>query len=235
VPFVSKATGVPLAKLAAKIMVGAKLCDLLPAKLLKEGPRMGWVAVKEAVLPWIRFPGVDAVLGPEMRSTGEVMGIDKDFSRAYAKAQAAAGTTLPKSGAILFSLTDRDKKVGCQIAREFVQLGFSLYATASTAEYFRAQKLEVKTVLKLNEGRPHVADVIRNRDVSLVINTPSGKRSRSEGFTIRQAALLHNMPIVTTLAAAKAAVTAIKGLKEGHWNVSSLQDYYAQHLELTHG
>jgi carbamoyl-phosphate synthase large subunit len=217
-----------LAKLAAKIMVGRKLKDLLPEKLLREGPHMEWVAVKEAVLPWIRFPGVDAVLGPEMRSTGEVMGIDRDFSLAYAKAQAAAGTLLPKSGGVLFSLTDRDKTTGCQIARELVQLGFSLYATASTANFFREQGLEVKTVLKLTEGRPHVADVIKNREVVLVVNTPSSKRSRNEGFTIRQAALLHNMPIITTLAAARAAVTAIRGLKEGHWQVASLQDYYSQ-------
>ena len=154
VPFVSKATGVPLAKLAARVMVGRKLKDLLPAKLLKEGPHMNWVAVKEAVLPWSRFPGVDAILGPEMRSTGEVMGIDQDFSRAFAKSQAAAGSQLPKSGGVLFSLTDKDKPAGSQIARELSKLGFELYATESTAVDFRNQGLEVRTVLKLTEGRP---------------------------------------------------------------------------------
>jgi len=227
VPFVSKATGVPLAKLAAKVMAGRKLKEVLSEKLLKDGPTMKWVAVKEAVLPWIRFPGVDAVLGPEMRSTGEVMGIDLDFSRAYAKSQAAAGSALPKSGGVLFSLTDRDKPTGCQIARELTRLGFQLYATESTANFFRTEGLEVKTVLKLTEGRPHVADVIRNQEVSFVINTPSAKRTRSEGFTIRQAALQHNIPIVTTIAAAKAAVTAMRSLKDGHWQVESLQHYYA--------
>jgi len=226
IPFVSKATGVPLAKLAAKVMSGRKLREVVSEDLLKNGPTMRWVAVKEAVLPWIRFPGVDAVLGPEMRSTGEVMGIDLDFSRAYAKSQAAAGSALPKSGGVLFSLTDRDKAAGSQIARELVRLEFQLYATESTANFFRNEGLEVKTVLKLSEGRPHVADVIRNRDVAFVINTPSAKRTRTEGFTIRQAALQHNIPIVTTLAAAKAAVTAMRGLKEGHWQVKSLQHYY---------
>jgi len=228
VPFVSKATGVPLAKLAAKLMVGRKLKDLLPAKLLKDGPHMQWVAVKEAVLPWSRFPGVDAILGPEMRSTGEVMGIDQDFPRAFAKSQAAAGSQLPKSGGVLFSLANRDKPAGSQIARELAKLGFELYATGSTADEFRKQNLEVRTVLKLTEGRPNVADVIRNRDVVLVINTPSGKRTRSEGFTIRQAALQHNVPIVTTLAAARAALTAIRGFQEGRWTVASLQEYYAK-------
>ncbi|HVO32904.1 MAG TPA: carbamoyl-phosphate synthase large subunit, partial [Elusimicrobiota bacterium] len=185
VPFVSKATGIPLAKLAARLMVGRSLKDLLTPKLLKEGPEMHWVAVKEAVLPWSRFPGVDAILGPEMRSTGEVMGIDHDFSRAFAKSQAAAGSQLPKSGGVLFSLTDRDKQAGCSIARELSKLGFELFATGSTADYFRAQNLEVRSVLKLTEGRPNVADVIKNRDVVFVINTPSAKRSRTEGFTIR--------------------------------------------------
>ncbi len=227
IPFVSKATGIPLAKLAARVMVGRKLKDLLPAKILKDGPQMKWVAVKEAVLPWMRFPGVDAVLGPEMRSTGEVMGIDQDFSRAFAKSQAAAGSELPKAGGVLFSLTDRDKQAGCHIARELTKLGFELYATESTAAYLRQQNLEVRHVLKLTEGRPNVADVIKNREVVLVINTPSGKRTLSEGFTIRQAALQHNVPIVTTLAAARAALSGIRAIRDGQWTVSSLQAYYA--------
>ena len=228
VPFVSKATGIPLAKIAAKLMVGRKLKDLLPASLLKEGPKMPWTAVKEAVLPWSRFPGVDAVLGPEMRSTGEVMGIDQDFARAFAKSQSAAGTQLPKSGGVLLSLTDQDKQPGAQIAKELSKLGFELFATESTAAYLRQQGLEVRTVLKLTEGRPNVADVIKNREVVLVINTPSGRRSHSEGFTIRQAALQYNVPIVTTLAAARAALAGIRGMREGHMTVSPLQDYYAR-------
>ncbi len=228
VPFVSKATGVPLAKLAARIMVGRKLKDLLPAKLLSEGPVMKWVAVKEAVLPWSRFPGMDVVLGPEMRSTGEVMGIDQDFNRAFAKSQAAAGSHLPKAGGVLFSLTDRHKKEGSQIARELATLGFTLYATGSTAEFIRNQHLDVRPVYKLNEGRPNVTDLIKNRDVVLVINTPSGSRSRSEGFEIRQTALQHNVPIVTTIAAARAALSGIRALREGKYTVASLQEYYAR-------
>jgi carbamoyl-phosphate synthase large subunit len=228
VPFVSKATGVPLAKIAAKLMVGRKLKDLLPATLLKEGPKMRWVAVKEAVLPWSRFPGVDAILGPEMRSTGEVMGIDQDFARAFAKSQSAAGTQLPKAGGVLLSLTDQDKQPGAQIAKELSKLGFELFATGSTAAYLRQQALKVRTVLKLTEGRPNVADVIKNREVVLVINTPSGRRSHSEGFTIRQAALQYNVPIVTTLAAARAALAGIKGMREGPMTVAPLQDYYAR-------
>jgi carbamoyl-phosphate synthase large subunit len=227
VPFVSKATGIPLAKIAAKLMVGRKLKDLLPAALLRDGPKMPWTAVKEAVLPWSRFPGVDVVLGPEMRSTGEVMGIDLDFARAFAKSQSAAGSQLPKSGGVLLSLTDRDKQPGAQIAKELSKLGFELFATGATAAYLRQQGLEVRTILKLTEGRPNVADVIKNREVVLVINTPSGRRSHSEGFTIRQAALQYNVPIVTTLAAARAALAGIKGIRDGHVTVASLQDYYA--------
>jgi carbamoyl-phosphate synthase large subunit len=231
VPFVSKATGIPLAKIAAKLMVGRKLKDLLPAALLKDGPKMPWTAVKEAVLPWSRFPGVDAVLGPEMRSTGEVMGIDQDFARAFAKSQSAAGTQLPKSGGVLLSLTDQDKQPGAQIAKELAKLGFELFATESTAAYLRLQGLEVRTVLKLTEGRPNVADIIKNREVVLVVNTPSGRRSHSEGFTIRQAALQYNVPIVTTLAAARAALAGIRGMREGRVTVAPLQDYYAKSLQ----
>ncbi len=226
VPFVSKATGVPLAKIAAKLMVGRKLRELLSPHLLKEGPKMSWVAVKEAVLPWSRFPGVDAVLGPEMRSTGEVMGIDQDFSRAFAKSQSAAGSQLPKAGGVLFSLADRDKKAGAHIAKEMAKLGFELLATSSTAACLREQGLEVRTVQKLNEGRPNVADVIKNREAALVINTPSGRRSHSEGFTIRQAALQHNVPIVTTLAAARAALAGLRSIREDRVTVASLQEYY---------
>jgi carbamoyl-phosphate synthase large subunit len=226
VPFVSKATGIPLAKLAAKLMVGKKLKDLLPAAVLRDGPVMKWVAVKEAVLPWSRFPGMDVVLGPEMRSTGEVMGIDQDFNRAFAKSQSAAGSHLPKTGGVLLSLTDKDKKEGFKIARELAGLGFTLYGTDSTADFFRNQNLDVRPVYKLTEGRPNVTDLIKNRDVVLVINTPSGKRTRSEGFEIRQTALQHNVPIVTTLAAARAALSGIRAQREGQWTVSSLQEYY---------
>ena len=231
VPFVSKATGVPLAKLAAKLMVGRKLKDLLSPELLRDGPVMKWVAVKEAVLPWSRFPGMDVVLGPEMRSTGEVMGIDQDFNRAFAKSQSAASSALPKSGGVLFSLTDRYKKEGAQIAKELAGMGFQLYGTDSTADYFREQHLETRTVLKLSEGRPNVTDVIKNRDVVLVINTPSGNRSRSEGFEIRQTALQYNIPIVTTIAAARAALSGIRAQREGQWTVASMQEYYQKKNE----
>jgi carbamoyl-phosphate synthase large subunit len=161
-----------------------------------------------------------------MRSTGEVMGIAKDFSGAFARSQAGAGSQLPANGGILFSLADKDKKEGLRIAQELARMGFSLFATESTAEFFRSNQLDVKTVLKITEGRPHVVDVIRNRDVALVINTPSGTKTRSEGFTIRQAAQQFNVPIVITIAAARAAATGIKAQRQGNWTVTSLQNHY---------
>ncbi|MBD3271433.1 MAG: carbamoyl-phosphate synthase large subunit [Elusimicrobia bacterium] len=230
VPFVSKATGIPLAKLAAQVMIGKKLDSLVDIKKTRGrgDNNLQWVAVKEAVLPWSRFPGVDTVLGPEMRSTGEVMGIDTNFSTAFAKSQAAAGTHINNTGAILFSLCRGDKKTGANIARDFLRNGFSLMATRQTAAFFRSQGLDVTEILKISEGRPHVVDVIKNKQVCMVINTPSGQRSRSDGYAIRQAALVHTIPIFTTLAAAHAALQGILARRQGAPTVHSLQSLYIQ-------
>jgi carbamoyl-phosphate synthase large subunit len=229
VPFVSKATGIPLAKLAAKVMVGKPLKKLLPAKLIANGfPALKYVAVKEVVLPWTRFSNVDTVLGPEMKSTGEVMGIDADFGRAFAKAELAAGSMLPRSGSVLVSLGPRGKTEALPIIRELLNLGFEIVATTHTAEFFKQFELPVTVVNKISEGRPNVVDIIKNRQVTLVINTPSGKRSRADGYHIRRNAVIYNVPIVTTLAAARATVEGIKARKNKDWSVQSLQEYYAQ-------
>jgi carbamoyl-phosphate synthase large subunit len=229
VPYVSKATGVALAKLAAKIMVGQKLADLLPAKRLNGAlPELNYAAVKEVVLPWTRFANVDTVLGPEMKSTGEVMGIDSDFGRAFAKAELAANSLLPRSGAVLVSLGPKGKTDALPVVRELINLGFEILATKHTAEFFKQYELPVKEVFKIAEGRPNVVDIIKNRQVNLVINTPSGKVARADGYQIRRNAVIYNVPIVTTLAAARATVEGIKAQKNRELSVQSLQEYYAQ-------
>jgi carbamoyl-phosphate synthase large subunit len=227
IPYVSKATGFALAKLAAKVMVGKSLKKLLPVHLLNGPlPDLKYVAVKEVVLPWTRFSNVDTVLGPEMKSTGEVMGIDADFGRAFAKAELAAGSSLPRSGAVLVSLGPRGKADALPIVKELLNLGFEIFATKHTAEYFQQYELPVSIVNKISEGRPNVVDIIKNRKVSLVINTPSGKMSRADGYHIRRNAVIYNVPIVTTLAAARATVEGIKARKNKDWSVQSLQEYY---------
>ncbi|MCX5781859.1 MAG: carbamoyl-phosphate synthase large subunit [Elusimicrobia bacterium] len=229
IPYISKATGIPLAKLAAKIMVGKKVKDLLTKDVLKAGlPKLNYVAVKEVVLPWTRFSNVDAVLGPEMKSTGEVMGIDSDFGRAFGKAELAAGSVLPKSGSVLVSLGPNGKEEALPIVKELLSLGFEIVATKHTAEFFRTNNFSVREVNKISEGRPNVVDMIKNREIGLVINTPSGKKSRADGYHIRRSAVTYNVPIVTTLAAAKATVESIKAHKNKDWTVQSLQDYYKQ-------
>ncbi len=227
VPYVSKATGIPIAKLAARVMVGKKLSSLLPKELLKGGlPPMKYCAVKEVVLPWTRFTNVDTILGPEMKSTGEVMGIDADFGRAFAKAELAAGSTLPRSGAVLISLGPRGKNEALPIVKDLLNLGFEILATTHTAEFFTSHQLPVKVVNKISEGRPNVVDIIKNRQVALVINTPSGKMSRADGYQIRRNAVIYNVPIVTTLAAARATIEGIKAQRSRDWTVHSLQEYY---------
>lgn len=226
VPFVSKATGIPLAKLAAKIMMGAKLSDVLPEEMRKIVKNLKWTAVKEAVLPWTRFPGVDAVLGPEMRSTGEVMGIDANFPAAYAKSQAAANSPLPTSGKILISLKKESTPRAIAVAQRLHNLGFELLATEGTAHAFQIKGIPVQVVKKISEGRPNVVDHIANKEVALVINTPSGAKSRKDGYAIRNAALATGVPIITTIAAADAAAEAIESLQKDQWTIRSLQDYY---------
>jgi carbamoyl-phosphate synthase large subunit len=221
VPFVSKAIGVPLAKVAARLMLGEKLAAMdLPE------PPVGHVSVKEAVLPFARFAGVDSVLGPEMKSTGEVMGIAADFPTAFAKAQAAAGVTLPMEGAVFITVTDTDKPAATQFAARFHDLGFEVIATGGTAQAISSMGVPVTPINKLGEGSPHVVDLIREHRCALVINTPTGSGARADGHAIRTAAVRHGIPCVTTMTGASAAVRAIAAQKQGEAEVRSLQEIH---------
>ncbi|MCL2334522.1 MAG: carbamoyl-phosphate synthase large subunit, partial [Endomicrobia bacterium] len=226
-PYVSKATNIPLAKLAAKIMAGKKLSELLPKELLN-GPSKAikYSTVKEVVLPWSRFANVDTVLGPEMKSTGEVMGIDADFGRAFAKAELASGLLLPDSGAVLVSIGPKGKEEALPAVKEFAELGFEIFATKHTAEFFNERGVAAKEVAKIAEGRPNIVDIITNKQVSFIINTPSGAKSHKDGYQIRRNAVMYGIPIVTTIAAAKASLQGIKAKKKGDWAVAPLQEYY---------
>ncbi len=228
VPFVAKATGVPLAKVAARVMLGATLAELRTEGLLSEPVQGDHIAVKEAVLPFSRFPEADALLGPEMRSTGEVMGIDLTFGLAFAKSQLAAGTNLPTSGMVFLSLADRDKKVGVKTAQRFRELGFSIAATSGTADYLTRNGIEVATVVaKLGEpdGQDAV-DLIESGEVVLVVNSPRGRGPRADGAHIRAAAGKHNIPLLTTAAAGLAAVNGMADRQSHPLEVRSLQEYH---------
>jgi carbamoyl-phosphate synthase large subunit len=229
VPFVSKATGVPLAKVAARVMVGATLDELRAEGLLVAPAEGGHVAVKEAVLPFNKFPEVDTLLGPEMRSTGEVMGIDRSFGLAFAKSQAAAGNALPERGTVFLSLADRDKSAGTRVARRFVELGFSLIATAGTAAALEADGLPVATVVAKvgDESGTDALDLIASGQVDLIVNTPRGRGPRADGAHIRRAATLHGVSCITTVAAALAAAAGIDELATRETTVRSLQQYHA--------
>lgn len=221
VPFVSKATGVPLARLASLIMSGKTLEELnFSQEVIPQH-----IAVKEAVLPFNKFPGTDTLLGPEMRSTGEVMGIDVDFGRAFAKAEMGAGEKLPLQGTVFVSMSDRDKSLVVEVIKEFIQLGFKVIATQGTSEFLREQGLKIETILKLHEGRPHVLDAIKNRQIQLIINTPSGQEARTDGQLIRRTALGYKIPIITTIAGAKATVAAIRSLQNINLDVKAIQEY----------
>jgi carbamoyl-phosphate synthase large subunit len=221
VPFVSKATGTPLAKIAARLMLGEKLAEMeLPV-----APD-GHVSVKEAVLPFSRFAGVDSVLGPEMKSTGEVMGIAADFPTAFAKAQAAAGVTLPTEGTIFITVTDTDKPAATQLAARFHDLGFEVIATGGTAQSITSMGIPVTRINKLSEGRPNVVDLIRERRCDLVINTPTGSGARADGHAIRTAAVRQGIPCITTMTGASAAVRAISAQKDHEAGVVSLQEIH---------
>jgi carbamoyl-phosphate synthase large subunit len=228
VPFVSKATGVPLAKVAARLMLGASLAELRDERLLMPPAAGGHVAVKEAVLPFDRFPAVDTILGPEMRSTGEVMGIDRSFGLAFAKSQAAAGNRLPAAGTLFLSLADRDKRAGVDLARRFVELGFALAATTGTAASLEADGLPVATVVaKVGEGAGEDAvDLISSGKVDLVVNTPRGRGPRADGDHIRRAATRHRVPCITTVAAARAAAAGIAERAAHAPAVRPLQEYH---------
>jgi carbamoyl-phosphate synthase large subunit len=208
-------------------MVGIPLKEALAPWQKMIAQKKTWHAVKEVVFPWLRFPEVDVVLGPEMRSTGEVMGIDDGYGLAFAKSQAAAGAALPKKGTVLFSLSDRDRvPAAVAVAKALLDMGYGLMGTEGTARFLNEQGLRVEAVKKIAEGRPNVLDVIKNKEVSLVINTPDGKRARSDGFHIRRTALLHNVPIVTTLSSARAVVEGLQESKAHPWQIHSLQELH---------
>ncbi len=223
VPYLSKATGVSLAKIAAKVMAGRTLAELG----LTEDIQVAGVFVKSPVFPFVRFPGVDTILGPEMKSTGEVMGGSTNFGVAFAKAQLAVGQRLPERGTAFVSVNNDDKANLLPIARDLAELGFQLIATRGTAAYLRAYGLEVDVIYKVNEGRPNIADEIVNRKVDLVVNTPLGRESFFDDRTVRRAAMMHQVPCITTLTGAAAAVSAIRALREQGLGVRALQDYYA--------
>jgi carbamoyl-phosphate synthase large subunit len=222
VPFVAKAIGVPLAQIAARLMSGKTLEELN----FTEEVIPKHIAVKEAVLPFDKFAGTDTILGPEMRSTGEVMGIDTDFGRAYAKAQLGAGQRLPTSGTLFVSVTERDKTNVVPIVKQMIDLGFRVIATEGTQKYLQSQGLPVEKVLKIHEGRPHIADLMKNHEVHLVFNTPSGIEAQTDAQVIRRTALSQKIPVITTLAGARAAAAAIASLQQGPLNVRSLQEYH---------
>ncbi|MDX1679550.1 MAG: carbamoyl-phosphate synthase large subunit [Akkermansiaceae bacterium] len=222
VPFVSKATGVSLAKLAAKVMLGHKLADLGYTETIVPEH----FAVKEAVFPWNRFPGVDTVLGPEMKSTGEVMGIDADWGMAYAKSQISAFNTLPEKGNVFLSISDRDKDRAMPIARELVELGFTIFSTGGTYERLTKEGIEAQKLHKLHEGaRPNVIDMLKNREIKFIINTPSTHEARADEVKIRSTAIAEKTSYVTNLAAAEACVKAIRSLQDQELTVKSIQEY----------
>jgi len=222
VPFVAKATGVPIAKIAARVMVGERLQPGLSGSIHR---RRGHVAVKEAVFPFARFPGVDLILGPEMKSTGEVMGLDTDFGRAFAKSQLGSGTNLPFEGQVFVSVRDQDKRTLVEPCQQLVEMGFTLVATSGTARVLAAEGLPVAQVNKVSDGRPHIVDLMLSGEVQLVFNTTEGAQAIADSFSLRRTALTNNIPYYTTVAGARAAVQAITALRAGSLEVAPLQSY----------
>jgi carbamoyl-phosphate synthase large subunit len=221
VPFVSKAIGVPLAKYAARVMAGETLKDIgFTEEIIPE-----FWAVKESVFPFVRFPGAPITLSPEMRSTGEVMGIDDDLGLAFAKTHMAVGPDLPRSGNIFLSVKDSDKSLAVDIARRFAALGFTIYSTGGTRKVLEENGVVAKSVNKVNEGRPNVVDLIKNRDLQMIINTPAGMVPRQNENVIRTEAIKHGIPIMTTLSGARAAVQALQSLSKHDLQVVPLQHY----------
>ncbi len=227
IPFVSKATGVPYARLASQVMAGRKLQEIG----LTQEVTIDYFAVKEAVFPFRRFPGVDPVLGPEMRSTGEVMGIDNDFGMAFAKSQIAAQSRLPLEGTVFISVKNRDKRNIIFIAKKLRDLGFKIVATRGTAKVLNNNGIPVEVVAKVGEGRPNVVDMIKNREIDLIINTPSGGRAQLESSIIRKEAIIRAIPFVTTVSGAEATVYAIERLKSGFITVKSIQEHHQEILK----
>ena len=223
VPFVSKAIGVPLAKLATRVMLG----DTLVGLGFGEEREVRHIAIKEAVFPFIKFPGVDTILGPEMKSTGEVMGIDHDFRKAYVKSQLSAGSPLPTSGKVFVSVKNRDKRAVLQLSKRLAEMGFSLVATVGTAKLLQRQGMAVETVYKVNESyRPNIVDLMKRGEIALVFNTPEDGRARKDSYLIRRTAVTQNIPYYTTVDGAQAAIGGIEALLKGEISVKPLQDYH---------
>ena len=228
VPFVAKATGVPIAKVAARVMAGEKLADL--QKTYASTMTGKHIAVKEAVFPFARFPGVDIILGPEMKSTGEVMGIDADFGRAFAKSQLGSGTSVPVEGRVFISVRDRDKTAMVDVSRRLRDMGFIIVATAGTADVLNAAGVETESVKKVREGRPHVVDSIISGGIQLVFNTTEGAKAIADSYALRRSALVRKIPYYTTVAGAKAAVEAISAMRAGGLEVAPLQSYFTRSI-----
>jgi carbamoyl-phosphate synthase large subunit len=229
VPYVSKATGIPLAKVAARLMTGRKLRELLPEQLatgrdLETGTHF---YVKSPVFPWNKFAGVDTVLGPEMRSTGEVMGVAATFGEAFAKAQLAAGQVLPTSGTVFFSVNDPDKPAVVDLVRRYVDMGFKIVATEGTANVLEKAGIVVQRVFKVKEGRPNIVDLIKGDRIQLLVNTPRGQDTFFDEKAIRRAAVLARIPSITTIAAAQAAVEGIHAMQSRQTTVYALQQLHA--------
>jgi len=220
VPFVSKATGLNLAKAAARVMAGRSLAE----QGITTEPEPRHVSVKESVFPFAKFAGVDIVLGPEMRSTGEVMGIDRDFAAAFAKSQLAASSRLPMEGTVFVSVAARDRKAIVPIARRLEAMGYRLLCTGGTASALIEQGIKVATVRKIAEGRPNLLDLLTDGEIALIVNTPSGKGARTDEGRIRAAAVSHGITCITTLNAARAALSALERLRQGDLDVYALQD-----------
>jgi len=236
VPYVSKATGIPLAKIASRIMVGKKLSALLP-EYCPGGERFGQdldtgshFFVKSPVFPWGKFPGVDTVLGPEMKSTGEVMGVADNFGEAFAKAQLSAGQVLPVKGTVFISVNDRDKPGLVALAKTFVDRGFHIVATHGTADMLAAEGIQTERVYKVKEGRPNVVDLIKGDRIQLIVNTPAGQDPYFDEKAIRRAAVLARIPTITTLAAARAAIEGIEAIQQGTRSVYALQNLHAERI-----
>jgi len=221
VPFVSKATGVPLAKIAAKVMVGKKLSELG----FTEEKVVNHFSVKESVLPFSRFSGVDIILGPEMKSTGEVMGVSSSFGIAFYKSQVAAGSILPRKGKILISVRNGDKTDIIFIAKKLCHMGFEIIATKGTSRVLRSNNIKVKKVGKIGEGGTGIPELIRRGDIKLIINTPSGQRGQSDMKPIRSLAVMHGVPCITTIQGAQAAVNGMESILKGDFSVKSIQEY----------
>jgi carbamoyl-phosphate synthase large subunit len=223
VPFVSKATGLELARAAARVMVGKSLLE----QGITSDPEPSYVSVKESVFPFAKFPGVDIVLGPEMRSTGEVMGIAPDFAGAFAKSQLAASSRLPAQGTVFVSVAARDRRAVVPIAARLSAMGYELMSTSGTASALQSEGIAVRVVRKIQEGRPNLLDHLADGSIALIVNTPSGKGARTDEGRIRAVAVSHGVPCITTIAGARAAVAALERLRQGPLEVYALQDLLA--------